>query len=112
MTTSAYRRNLFDTLDHWVSNPTGSFNLWLGEQQFKSTTANVYRSMFARFASGLKMRVKQLIAAKVPIYPASLTIQTAIFRQPAKRHSPAVSDSNTFGYLNVSFLICRILAYT
>jgi len=54
MTTSAYRRNLFDTLDHWVSNPTGSFNLWLGEQQFKSTTANVYRSMFARFCQWLE----------------------------------------------------------
>lgn len=54
MTANAYRRNLFDTLDHWVSNPTGSFNLWLGEQQFKSTTANVYRSMFARFCQWLE----------------------------------------------------------
>jgi len=54
MSSSAYRRNLFDTIDHWVNNPIGSFNLWIGEQQYKSSTAIVYQAMFSRFCQWLE----------------------------------------------------------
>ena len=60
MPSNAYRRNLFDTLDHWVSNPTETFNLWISEQQYKSSTAVVYQAMFARFCQWLKDEGKSL----------------------------------------------------
>lgn len=60
MSSNAFRRNLFDTLDHWVSNPASSFNLLLSEQQYKSSTATVYRSMFARFCQWLDSEGKTI----------------------------------------------------
>lgn len=60
MSSNAYRRNLFDTLDHWVSNPTGTFNLWLSEQKYKPSTAVVYQAMFARFCQWLKDEGKSI----------------------------------------------------
>lgn len=54
MSSNAYRRNLFDTLDHWKNKPTGSFNLWLNEQRYKSSTTIVYQAMFARFCQWLE----------------------------------------------------------
>lgn len=60
MSSSAFRRNLFDTMDHWVNDPVGSFNLWLREQQYKSSTNIVYQAMFARFYQWLKDQGKTI----------------------------------------------------
>lgn len=87
MSSSAFRRNLFDTVDHWINNPVGSFNLWLSEQQYKSSTVTVYQTMFSRFCQWLENNGKTIDRCEsgdIPLFLDSANANLPATRQKAQ----------------------------
>lgn len=60
MTSNALRRNLFDTIGHWINDPIPSYCLWARSQSFKDSTAIVYQAMFSRFCNWLRSEGKTI----------------------------------------------------
>lgn len=89
MTSSTNRRNLFDTIDHWISHPTASFNLWLGEQPYKTSSTVVYQAMFARFCQWLESNGKTIDRCEsgdIPLFLDHPNANLPATRQRAQSH--------------------------
>ncbi|HTH60622.1 MAG TPA: tyrosine-type recombinase/integrase [Paraburkholderia sp.] len=53
--------DLFDQQrDDWLRDPAGAFDAWLASQQFRRSSADVYRVQWGRFLDWLKLRRKTL----------------------------------------------------
>lgn len=49
----APRRDIFDTLSHWLDSPSLAYSSWLAGQRLKDSTKTVYIAMFGRFCQWL-----------------------------------------------------------
>lgn len=53
--------DLFDQRrDDWLHDPAGAFDAWLASQQFRRSSADVYRVQWGRFLDWLKLRHKTI----------------------------------------------------
>lgn len=54
-------KDLFDQQrDDWLRDPAGAFDAWLASQQFRHSSADVYRVQWGRFLDWLKLRRKTI----------------------------------------------------
>ncbi|TDV24708.1 site-specific recombinase XerD [Paraburkholderia caballeronis] len=72
-------KDLFDQQrDDWLHNPAGAFDAWLAAQQFRRSSADVYRVQWGRFLDWLKVRrktLKTVDSATIAEFVASLDVR-------------------------------------
>ncbi len=57
---SSSRRDIFDTLDHWLASPNLAYSSWVSGQKLKDSTKTVYIAMFGRFCQWLEGQGRRL----------------------------------------------------
>jgi len=63
MTSSPTSRDLFDQQrTDWQRDPAGAFDAWLASQEFRQSSADVYRVQWGRFLEWLAMRRKTILS--------------------------------------------------
>lgn len=56
----ALRRDIFDTLDHWLASPSLAYSSWIAGQSLRDSTKTVYIAMFGRFCQWLNEQGRRL----------------------------------------------------
>lgn len=57
---NADRRDIFDTLPSWLTEPQNAYASWIGQLAYRKSTQIVYQAMFSRFCAWLKSEDKRL----------------------------------------------------
>jgi len=72
-------RDLFDQQrDDWLRDPAAAFDAWLASQQFRHSSADVYRVQWGRFLEWLKLRrktIKTVDTATIAEFVAGLDVR-------------------------------------
>lgn len=70
-TAQPLRKNLFDTLDHWLEFPEQAYSNWISDRPSENSTKTVYRTMwgkFCRFLSEQKVAIPAVESKHIDLF--------------------------------------------